>query len=60
MVARAGEKAVRPTLEELGIGCVPFSPLGNGFLTGAIDDKTTFAKDDFRNIVPRFTSAQNE
>jgi aryl-alcohol dehydrogenase-like predicted oxidoreductase len=42
-------------LEELGIGFVPFSPLGKGFLTGAIDDKTAFAKDDFRNIVPRFT-----
>jgi pyridoxine 4-dehydrogenase len=44
-----------PTLEELGIGLVAFSPLGKGFLTGAIDDKTTFAKDDFRNIVPRFS-----
>jgi aryl-alcohol dehydrogenase-like predicted oxidoreductase len=44
-----------PALEELGIGFVPFSPLGKGFLTGKIDEKTTFAKNDFRNIVPRFT-----
>ena len=44
-----------PTLEELGIGLVPFSPLGKGFLTGKIDEKTTFAKNDFRQIVPRFT-----
>jgi aryl-alcohol dehydrogenase-like predicted oxidoreductase len=44
-----------PTLEELGIGLVPFSPLGKGFLTGKIDEKTTFDKSDFRNIVPRFT-----
>jgi len=43
------------TLEELGIGFVPFSPLGKGFLTGTIDEKTTFVKSDFRNIVPRFT-----
>jgi aryl-alcohol dehydrogenase-like predicted oxidoreductase len=42
-------------LEELGIGLVPFSPLGKGFLTGKIDEKTTFDKSDFRNIVPRFT-----
>jgi aryl-alcohol dehydrogenase-like predicted oxidoreductase len=41
-------------LEELGIGFVPFSPLGKGFLTGKIDEKTTFEKSDFRNIVPRF------
>ena len=47
---------VIPTLEELGIGFVPFSPLGKGFLTGKINDKTTFAKSDFRNIVPRFTT----
>jgi aryl-alcohol dehydrogenase-like predicted oxidoreductase len=46
---------VLPTLEELGIGFVPFSPLGKGFLTGKIDEKTTFDKNDFRNIVPRFT-----
>ncbi len=44
-----------PTLEELGIGFVPFSPLGKGFLTGAIDETTAFEKNDFRNIVPRFT-----
>ena len=44
-----------PTLEELGIGFVPFSPLGKGFLTGAIDENTTFDSTDFRNIVPRFT-----
>jgi aryl-alcohol dehydrogenase-like predicted oxidoreductase len=46
---------VLPTLEELGVGFVPFSPLGKGFLTGKIDEKTTFDKNDFRNIVPRFT-----
>jgi aryl-alcohol dehydrogenase-like predicted oxidoreductase len=46
---------VLPTLAELGIGFVPFSPLGKGFLTGAINDSTTFDKNDFRNIVPRFT-----
>ena len=44
-----------PTLEELGIGFVPFSPLGKGFLTGKISQDTKFAQDDFRNIVPRFT-----
>ncbi len=44
-----------PTLEELGIGFVPFSPLGKGFLTGKIDENTTFDSSDFRNIVPRFT-----
>jgi aryl-alcohol dehydrogenase-like predicted oxidoreductase len=53
---REPEKEILPVLEELGIGFVPFSPLGRGFLTGAIDDKTSFAADDFRNIVPRFTS----
>ena len=52
---REPEKEILPTLEELGIGFVAFSPLGKGFLTGAIDEKTSFAKDDFRNIVPRFT-----
>lgn len=52
---RKPEVEVMPTLEELGIGFVPFSPLGRGFLTGKIDDKTTFDKSDFRNIVPRFT-----
>lgn len=52
---REPEKEIIPTLEELGIGFVPFSPLGKGFLTGKIDDKTAFSKDDFRNIVPRFS-----
>jgi aryl-alcohol dehydrogenase-like predicted oxidoreductase len=52
---REPEKEILPTLEELGIGFVPFSPLGKGFLTGAIDDKTTFDAKDFRNVVPRFT-----
>jgi aryl-alcohol dehydrogenase-like predicted oxidoreductase len=52
---RKPEQEVIPTLQELGIGFVPFSPLGKGFLTGTIDDKTTFEKSDFRNIVPRFT-----
>lgn len=49
------EQAILPTLEELGIGFVPFSPLGKGFLTGKIDEHTTFDKNDFRNIAPRFT-----
>jgi aryl-alcohol dehydrogenase-like predicted oxidoreductase len=52
---REPEKDVLPTCEELGIGFVPFSPLGRGFLTGKIDASTTFAKGDFRNIVPRFS-----
>jgi aryl-alcohol dehydrogenase-like predicted oxidoreductase len=52
---REPEREVLPVLEELGIGFVPFSPLGKGFLTGTIDDKTTFDSTDFRNIVPRFT-----
>ncbi|HTY09625.1 MAG TPA: aldo/keto reductase [Bacteroidota bacterium] len=52
---RRPEEELLPTLEELGIGFVPFSPLGKGFLTGKIDEKTTFDKSDFRNIVPRFT-----
>jgi len=52
---RRPEKEVLPTLEELGIGFVPFSPLGRGFLTGTIDEHTTFDSSDFRNIVPRFT-----
>jgi aryl-alcohol dehydrogenase-like predicted oxidoreductase len=51
---REPEQAVIPTLEELGIGFVPFSPLGKGFLTGAIAADATFGKDDFRSIVPRF------
>ena len=53
---REPEKEILPTLEELGIGFVPFSPLGKGFLTGAISDKTEFAQNDFRNIVPRFSA----
>src|SRR5881409_2186238 len=52
---RQPEEALLPTLEELGIGFVPFSPLGKGFLTGKIDDNTKFDSTDFRNIVPRFT-----
>jgi len=51
---REPEKEILPTLEELGIGFVPFSPLGKGFLTGAINANTTFDKTDFRNVVPRF------
>lgn len=52
---REPEKEIIPTLEELGIGFVPFSPLGKGFLTGAITETTQFEKNDFRNIVPRFS-----
>jgi aryl-alcohol dehydrogenase-like predicted oxidoreductase len=52
---REPEKEILPTLEELGIGFVPFSPLGKGFLTGAISDKTQFDSTDFRNVVPRFS-----
>ena len=52
---REPEKEIMPTLEELGIGFVPFSPLGKGFLTGKIDENTKFDGSDFRNIVPRFT-----
>ena len=52
---REPEQEVLPTLEQLGIGLVPFSPLGKGFLTGAISETTTFDKNDFRNIVPRFS-----
>jgi len=52
---REPEAEVIPTLQELGIGFVPFSPLGKGFLTGAISEDTKFEKSDFRNIVPRFT-----
>lgn len=51
---REPEEAILPVLEELGIGFVPFSPLGKGFLTGAIDQSTTFTSNDFRNTVPRF------
>ncbi len=52
---RRPEEELLPTLEELGIGFVPFSPLGKGFLTGKIDETTSFDRSDFRNIVPRFT-----
>jgi aryl-alcohol dehydrogenase-like predicted oxidoreductase len=52
---REPEKEILPALEELGIGFVPFSPLGKGFLTGAISESTSFDKNDFRNIVPRFS-----
>ncbi|WP_442588068.1 aldo/keto reductase [Pedobacter sp. AW31-3R] len=52
---REPEQALLPALEELGIGFVPFSPLGKGFLTGKIDEKTEFDQTDFRNIVPRFS-----
>jgi aryl-alcohol dehydrogenase-like predicted oxidoreductase len=57
---RTPEEQVLPVLEELGIGFVPFSPLGRGFLTGKIDPSTTFAKDDFRNNLPRFTAEARE
>jgi aryl-alcohol dehydrogenase-like predicted oxidoreductase len=53
---REPEKEILPTLQELGIGFVPFSPLGRGFLTGTIDENTKFDSGDFRNIVPRFTA----
>ena len=53
---REPEGQIIPTLEELGIGFVPFSPLGKGFLTGKMDDKTAFAPTDFRNTVPRFAA----
>ncbi len=53
---REPEAEILPTLEELGIGFVPFSPLGKGFLTGSIDENTTFAGNDFRNSVPRFNA----
>jgi aryl-alcohol dehydrogenase-like predicted oxidoreductase len=52
---REPEQEILPVLEELGIGFVPFSPLGKGFLTGAINENTTFDKSDFRNTVPRFS-----
>ena len=57
---REPEQEVIPTLEELGIGLVPFSPLGKGFLTGAIGKDTQFDKNDFRNIVPRFSPENRE
>jgi len=52
---REPEKEILPTIEELGIGFVPFSPLGKGFLTGAINENTQFDSNDFRNVVPRFS-----
>lgn len=52
---REPEAEILPTLEELGIGFVPFSPLGKGFLTGVINQDTRFDKSDFRNVVPRFS-----
>ena len=52
---RRPEDELLPTLEELGIGFVPFSPLGKGFLTGKIDGSTTFASTDFRSVLPRFS-----
>ncbi|HEX7626810.1 MAG TPA: aldo/keto reductase [Gaiellaceae bacterium] len=55
---REPEEAILPVLEELGIGFVPFSPLGKGFLTGKIDETTTFEDGDFRNTVPRFTDTE--
>lgn len=57
---REPEEEIIPTLEELGIGFVPFSPLGKGFLTGKIDESTTFDDGDFRNNVPRFTAEARE
>jgi aryl-alcohol dehydrogenase-like predicted oxidoreductase len=57
---RAPEAEILPLCEQLGIGFVPFSPLGKGFLTGKIDQTTTFAKNDFRNIVPRFSAENRE
>jgi aryl-alcohol dehydrogenase-like predicted oxidoreductase len=55
---REPEQDILPTLEELGIGFVPFSPLGKGFLTGAINETPTFDSKDFRNVVPRFSAAE--
>ncbi|MYZ43581.1 aldo/keto reductase [Schauerella aestuarii] len=57
---REPEETILPTLEELGIGFVPFSPLGKGFLTGAIDANTAFDSTDFRNVVPRFSTAARQ
>ncbi|MDB5710007.1 MAG: aldo/keto reductase [Sphingomonas bacterium] len=57
---REPEKEILPVLEELGVGFVPFSPLGKGFLTGAIDARTTFASNDFRNTVPRLAPEARE
>lgn len=60
MMWRNPENTVMPVLEELGIGFVPFSPLGKGFLTGSIHEDRTFEKDDFRHVVPRFTKENLE
>ena len=57
---REPEAEILPTLEELGIGLIPFSPLGKGFLTGKIDTKTTFAADDFRSAIPRFSEENRD
>ncbi|MGH8967353.1 MAG: aldo/keto reductase, partial [Actinomycetes bacterium] len=57
---RTPEQEILPTLEELGVGFVPFSPLGKGFLTGAIDQSSTFASDDIRTSIPRFTEANRQ
>jgi aryl-alcohol dehydrogenase-like predicted oxidoreductase len=57
---REPEEDILPTLEELGIGFVPFSPLGRGFLTGKIDENTSFDKDDFRNTLPRFSDGNRK
>ena len=57
---REPEEQILPVLEELGIGFVPFSPLGRGFLTGAINSDTQFGKSDFRSILPRFTPEARE
>jgi aryl-alcohol dehydrogenase-like predicted oxidoreductase len=57
---RAPEAEILPLCEQLGIGFVPFSPLGKGFLTGTIDATTSFTKDDFRNVVPRFTAENRQ
>ena len=57
---REPEKEILPLLEELNIGFVPFSPLGKGFLTGAINEKTSFDKSDFRNVVPRFSEENRQ
>ncbi|MET1057882.1 MAG: aldo/keto reductase, partial [Pedobacter sp.] len=57
---REPEQEILATLEELGIGFVPFSPLGKGFLTGKIDEKTTFDKSDYRNSVPRFSEENRQ
>ena len=57
---RKPEQEVLPTLEELGIGFVPFSPLGRGFLTGKMNENTTFDSSDFRSTLPRFTAGGSE